>query len=215
MSRGRSPASGSASRRDATERGGPPQVLAARGSCGVWASWTKKNSPSRLRFRPPSPRTFAFRLLPSGAASTYSRSVLGARRKIGRPTRPRKEAVLENAAFCAQQIVHISTGFPAPWGQPCGLRSARCVEAVDVSRGCKSCRNLTALTGSNGHLRGQTPNEAPAPKTAVVLRASRAAPPVAHVSRPAKGLWPRWTRPGSDPAGSVEPCPDGSCLNLT
>jgi hypothetical protein len=32
-----------------------------------------------LRFRPPPPRTFAFRLLPSGAASTYSRSVLGAR----------------------------------------------------------------------------------------------------------------------------------------
>jgi len=42
----------------------------------------KKNSPSRLRFRPPSPGTFGFRLRPSGAASTYSRSVLGARGKV-------------------------------------------------------------------------------------------------------------------------------------
>src|SRR4051794_26334760 len=42
----------------------------------------KKSSASRWRFRPPSPKTFAFRLLPSGAASTYSRSVLAARRKL-------------------------------------------------------------------------------------------------------------------------------------
>src|SRR5579884_2891930 len=41
-----------------------------------------KSSPSRWRFRPPLPRTFGFRLLPSGAASVYSRSVLGARGKL-------------------------------------------------------------------------------------------------------------------------------------
>src|SRR5438270_9306407 len=44
----------------------------------------QKNSPSRLRFRPPFPGTFALRLLPSGAASTYSRSVLGARGNLER-----------------------------------------------------------------------------------------------------------------------------------
>jgi len=37
-----------------------------------------KSSPSRLRFRPPPPLTFPFRVLPSGATSSYSRSVLGA-----------------------------------------------------------------------------------------------------------------------------------------
>src|SRR5216110_1069078 len=38
----------------------------------------QKNSPSRFRFRPPSPLTFPFRVLPSEPASSYSRSVLGA-----------------------------------------------------------------------------------------------------------------------------------------
>ena len=44
--------------------------------------WTIKNSPSRLRFRPPLPVNLGFRLRPSGAASAYSRSVLGARGKL-------------------------------------------------------------------------------------------------------------------------------------
>jgi len=39
----------------------------------------QKNSPSRFRFRPPLPLTFPFRVLPSVSASTYLRSVLGAR----------------------------------------------------------------------------------------------------------------------------------------
>src|SRR5581483_5017209 len=38
----------------------------------------KKNSPSRLRFRPPNRLTFRFRVRPLGWASTYSRPVLGA-----------------------------------------------------------------------------------------------------------------------------------------
>src|SRR5580765_4538816 len=47
----------------------------------------QKNSPSRLRFRPSLPGTFGlppcgFALQPSGATSTYSRSVLGARANL-------------------------------------------------------------------------------------------------------------------------------------
>src|SRR5262249_31316853 len=38
----------------------------------------EKNSPSRLRFRPPNRLTFRFRVRPLGWASTYSRPVLGA-----------------------------------------------------------------------------------------------------------------------------------------
>jgi hypothetical protein len=47
------------------------------------------DSPSRCRFRPPHRLTFALRLLPSGEASTYSRSVLGAGGTVlaGRPVR--------------------------------------------------------------------------------------------------------------------------------
>src|SRR5688572_6590165 len=45
---------------------------------GSYTGTRTKNSPSRWRFRPPSPLTFGFRLVPSKSASTYSRSVLGA-----------------------------------------------------------------------------------------------------------------------------------------
>jgi hypothetical protein len=45
-----------------------------------------KNSPSRWRFRPQLPLTFRLRVRPPGAASTYSRSVLGASGTLrGRP----------------------------------------------------------------------------------------------------------------------------------
>ena len=40
-------------------------------------------SPSRFRFRPPFALTFGFRLRPSGSASSYLRSVLGARGNLG------------------------------------------------------------------------------------------------------------------------------------
>ena len=43
----------------------------------------KRNSPSRLRFRPPLRPTFRFRVLPPGLASSYSRSVLGAIGTLG------------------------------------------------------------------------------------------------------------------------------------
>jgi hypothetical protein len=42
----------------------------------------RKSSPSRWRFCPLSPLTFRFRVQPSGGASTYSRSVLGASRNL-------------------------------------------------------------------------------------------------------------------------------------
>src|SRR5207248_3378266 len=43
-----------------------------------------KNSPSRLRFRPPNRLTFRFRVRPPDSASTYSRSVLGAGENLDR-----------------------------------------------------------------------------------------------------------------------------------
>ena len=51
----------------------------------------EKNSPSRWRFRPPSSLAFRFRVRPPRAASTYSRSVLGAGvnlRPVGRACNP-------------------------------------------------------------------------------------------------------------------------------
>src|SRR5690348_3053703 len=63
---------------------------------------TKKNSPSRWRFRPPPRGTVGFRLEPPGAASTYSRSVLGATGKLvglaagGKCVAPAVSAICEN-----------------------------------------------------------------------------------------------------------------------
>ena len=45
----------------------------------------QKNSPSRSPFRPPFSLTFPLRVLPSNSASTYSGSVLGARKNLGAP----------------------------------------------------------------------------------------------------------------------------------
>ena len=42
------------------------------------------DSPSRFRFRPPHRLTFGFRLVPPGRASSYLRSVLGARGNLER-----------------------------------------------------------------------------------------------------------------------------------
>jgi hypothetical protein len=74
----RRPPLGTRRSRDEVGRSGRKVRCAAAGQL----SRTKKNSASRWRFRPPSPRTFALRLLPSGAASTYSRSVLAARSNL-------------------------------------------------------------------------------------------------------------------------------------
>src|SRR5262245_63060262 len=82
--------------------------------------WDHKNSPSRFRFRPPLPLTFAFRLLPSDSVSTYLRSVLGARRNltsaIGR-SRGRKRPWPQ---FAEISFFNISTAFSPTCGKGCG-----------------------------------------------------------------------------------------------
>jgi hypothetical protein len=62
----------------------------------------QKSSPSRLRFRPPPPLTFPFRVLPSGATSSYSRSVLGASSTLT-PRRNRSRGV--KGAKCANCVL--------------------------------------------------------------------------------------------------------------
>src|SRR5262249_50226839 len=49
-------------------------------------------SPSRSRFRPPFSLTFGFRLRPSSSASSYFRSVLGARGNLGAGSSPHKRS---------------------------------------------------------------------------------------------------------------------------
>src|SRR5439155_25134814 len=58
------------------------------------------HSPSRFRFRPPSPLTFGFRLRPSSGASTYLRPVLGAIGRLGGVGSRCKVANGEQFALC-------------------------------------------------------------------------------------------------------------------
>ena len=60
----------------------------------------QKNSPSRLRFRPPCRPTFGFRLRPPGWASIYSRSVLGANWTVEVSRRPFKACPNSAVAIC-------------------------------------------------------------------------------------------------------------------
>jgi len=60
----------------------------------------QKNSPSRWRFRPPNLLAFRFRVPPPGPASTYSRSVLGAKGTIGAAALLCKTVHKEEAAIC-------------------------------------------------------------------------------------------------------------------
>ena len=117
-------------------------------SCCALNRSRTKNSPSRWRFRPPLPRTFGFRLLPSGAASTYSRSVLGARRNLRVETRPCKPRRHTFAAFCAREIVHISTTFPPVWGELCGYpaRTPAASETRFSARSSRSRRSIRQLS---------------------------------------------------------------------
>src|SRR3954468_21434491 len=73
-------------------------------------------SPSRFRFRPPAPMTFGFRLLPSLPASTYLRSVLGAKRNLGEVKAVGKRSEFEKDAICTDSIIHISTADLAACG---------------------------------------------------------------------------------------------------
>src|SRR6266404_5052820 len=54
------------------------RAYARAGVVGTQKNRDQKNSPSRLRFRPPNRLTFRFRVRPLGSASTYLRSVVGA-----------------------------------------------------------------------------------------------------------------------------------------
>ena len=99
----------------------------------------QKNSPSRFRFRPPLRPTFGFRLRPPGGASTYSRSVLGARgnldgREGGRKgLRRRSPQIAETSLF---HIFHRSrTGLWASLWEPArGLGTGERLRLVDPAR---------------------------------------------------------------------------------
>jgi hypothetical protein len=121
---------------------------------------TKKNSPSRLRFCPHPPGTFGFRLLPPRAASTYSRSVLGARANLtGRPgsrqgPRRQKARILRTA-----NCPHFH-GFCRDLGTTLWTVRRRRDRAVR----CETCRSLAARPRPKPTPRGQTPAGAPRPR---------------------------------------------------
>jgi hypothetical protein len=66
-----------------------------------------KKSPSRWRFRPPSPLAFRFRVQPPGSASTYSRSVLGARENLRRPRTLFKRPEFGKHALCTLFVLPV------------------------------------------------------------------------------------------------------------
>ena len=76
---------------------------------------SRKSSPSRWRFCPLSPLTFRFRVRPSGGASTYSRSELGASRNL-QTRRGRVKTVRQGiTALCdvsRTEPLMNSTGYP-------------------------------------------------------------------------------------------------------
>jgi hypothetical protein len=80
----------------------------------------QKNSPSRFRFRPPLPLTFPFRVLPSDSASTYLRSVLGARRRLTGATGRSRDRKKTCPQFADISFFTISTAFLPTCGQGCG-----------------------------------------------------------------------------------------------
>jgi hypothetical protein len=106
--------------RDAHRAAGP------RASSGTEAVPTKarpsraipdqKNSPSRVRFRPPPRRTFRFRVRPTGEASAYSRPVLGASGNLNGRVTPRKGPAtvsLQRATKSFQALAGASSTFPS------------------------------------------------------------------------------------------------------
>jgi hypothetical protein len=110
----------------------------------------QKNSPSRFRFRPPLPLTFAFRLLPSVSASTYLRSALGARRNLTRCTkgsRGREEACPQ---FASISFFNISTVVLPMCGQRWGCHSRARRSAVQrhPQRGSRP-RTVSACSSGN------------------------------------------------------------------
>ncbi len=78
----------------------------------------ERNSPSRRRFRPPSPVTFRFRVRPPGRVSSYSRSVLGALGNLGCRTWPFK------ASSCGKGCCLRPFSCPHLHGRAAGLWTA-------------------------------------------------------------------------------------------
>src|SRR3954447_1483606 len=69
-----------------------------------------KDSPTRFRFRPPLPVTFALRLRPPPAASSYSRPVVGARGNLGACKGARKGRRTRIDAICGKsKCPHLHT----------------------------------------------------------------------------------------------------------
>src|SRR5436309_2020782 len=85
-------------------------------------------SPSRFRFRSPIPLTFGFRLLPSIPASTYLRSVLGARRNLGDLPSPRKSFRTRKDRYLHQLIN------PHFHSDPCSLWKAAAAGSLESPR---------------------------------------------------------------------------------
>src|SRR5256884_9243308 len=101
----------------------PPDPFHRSASADERSALDQKNSPSRFRFRPPLPLTFAFRLLPSDSVSTYLRSVLGASGNLtcrARGSRGRKRSWPQFADF---SFFNISTALLPTCGQGCGSHS--------------------------------------------------------------------------------------------
>src|SRR6185436_18524282 len=74
----------------------------------------RKNSPSRWRFCPLSPLTFRFRVRPSGGASTYSRSVLGASRNLRTQDGTVKTLLNSLGALCDVSRLECALAQPVP-----------------------------------------------------------------------------------------------------
>src|SRR5256886_15080706 len=101
----------------------PPDPFHWSASADERSALDQKNSPSRFRFRPPLPLTFAFRLLPSDSVSTYLRSVLGASGNLtfrATGSRGRKRPWPQ---FAEVPFSNISTAVLPTCGQGCGRQS--------------------------------------------------------------------------------------------
>src|SRR3989440_1066929 len=129
----------------------PPVPFHWSASADERSALDQKNSPSRFRFRPPLPLTFAFRLLPSDSVSTYLRSVLGANGNLtcqANESRGRKRSWPQFAKF---SFFNISTAHLATCGQRCGSHSRTRRRAVrrDLRRGNTPRTGSACSSGSS------------------------------------------------------------------
>src|SRR5436853_7723486 len=100
----------------------PPDPFHWSASADERSALDQKNSPSRFRFRPPLPLTFAFRLLPSDSVSTYLRSVLGAISNLTCQAKGSRGRKKPRPQFAELSLFNISTVILSTCGQACGRR---------------------------------------------------------------------------------------------